>query len=218
MGAVTQTRVLGGVIGIAIGQAITFAQLNADMKSVLDPEQMSAMMHSVADVESFSPDQVRSLRECFGLAFNLQNKILLGFAGASALTCLGIWKPHIESGLESEQRRLNTGFKRWASKRISTVVGSRSRGPQRDPTTSLPMEDTRPFAKELPGTKPDGYESEEEGVEMSATMGHDSWDWMMPEPVLAEDALDRSNAYNDIGRATGRTPVHIAFCTRDDHK
>lgn len=217
MGAVTQTRVLGGVIGIAIGQAIIFAQLNADMKSVLDPEQMSAMMHSVADIESFSPDQVRALRECFGLAFNLQNKILLGFAGASAITCLAIWKPHIESGLEAEKKRLNTGFKRWASKRVSTVLGSRSRGLQRDSAISSLTEDARPFAKELPGKKPDGYESEEE-VEMSATMGHDPWDWMMPEPVLVEGVLDRSNAYNDIGSATGRARMHIAFCARDDHK
>lgn len=130
MGAITQVRVLGGVIGIAIGQVIISSRLTSELGPVLGPEKLAALLHSTAAIKTFSPEEAALAMECYGRAFNLQNKIMIGFAAAGVVACAGAWKRHFENGADLEKKRLEAKARKMASLQAGDSVQSRSSPPQ----------------------------------------------------------------------------------------
>jgi uncharacterized membrane protein len=74
MGAITQVRVLGGVVGLAIVHALLLA--------------------SPASIASLPPDVARAARLAYASASNLQMRVMVGFAAASLLASLGAYRRH----------------------------------------------------------------------------------------------------------------------------
>jgi hypothetical protein len=88
MGAITQVRVLGGIIGLVIVQAILLATLRSSLSSVLTPSQLSSILSSTASIASLSPAAQQLTRAAYGDASNVQMRIVAGFGGASLLVSL----------------------------------------------------------------------------------------------------------------------------------
>ncbi|KAK6072391.1 drug resistance transporter [Seiridium cupressi] len=92
IGAITQIRVLGGLIGVAIAQAVLSAQVSDGLSTVLSPDQLSAITQSPEAISQFSPSARRAIVKVYGDAFNLQTKIMIGLSAAGLMACLGAWR------------------------------------------------------------------------------------------------------------------------------
>jgi len=88
MGAITQVRVLGGIIGLAIVQAILLASLRSDLSGVLTPSQLAEILSSSRNIASLPPATAQLTRAAYGHASNVQMRIVAGFGGASLLVGL----------------------------------------------------------------------------------------------------------------------------------
>jgi hypothetical protein len=88
MGAITQVRVLGGIIGLAIVQAILLASLRASLGGVLTPSQLATILSSSSSIASLPPAAAQLTRAAYGDASNVQMRIVAGFGGASLLVGL----------------------------------------------------------------------------------------------------------------------------------
>ncbi|CAF9909471.1 hypothetical protein IMSHALPRED_008372 [Imshaugia aleurites] len=94
MGAITQVRVLGGVIGLAIAQAILTRSLDSKLGSFLSSQQITALLDSTGSISDFSPAQAKSTRQVYGDAFNLQMRIVTFIAAASVVSSLFAFRRH----------------------------------------------------------------------------------------------------------------------------
>ncbi|KAM7204961.1 Major facilitator superfamily domain containing protein [Rhypophila sp. PSN 637] len=105
-GSITQIRVLGGLIGIAVGQALLNAQLTtSELTSVLSPEKLASLLKSTDAIEGFRPEEKDATARAYGEAFNTQNRVMLGFGAAGLLACLGAWKRKPVEFAEIEEKR-----------------------------------------------------------------------------------------------------------------
>lgn len=92
MGAITQIRVLGGVIGIAISQAILSSHVRNSLREVLSPQQLTALLHSTEELKNMTPAQARTTRETYGQGFKLQTRAMLYIAVASFIISIASFK------------------------------------------------------------------------------------------------------------------------------
>lgn len=91
MGAITQIRVLGGLIGIAVSQTILNDRVRSKLVEILNPEQLSSLMASIRSLDGFSASQVQQIRDAYGNGFNLQFRVMLYIGIACLLITLGCW-------------------------------------------------------------------------------------------------------------------------------
>lgn len=94
IGAITQVRVLGGVIGIAIAQAVLNALVLDDLTKILGQEKLDALLRSATEINNFTAAEAAATRQIYGRAFRLQNRIMTYFAAASLLAGLIAFKRH----------------------------------------------------------------------------------------------------------------------------
>lgn len=110
MGTITQVRVLGGVIAVAICQALLSSRLLNELGPVLGQDKLSSLLQSVDVINTFTSEEAGLVRDCYGRAFGLQNKLMIAFSALSALSCLGAWKRHWEEAASVEKRHIHQGF------------------------------------------------------------------------------------------------------------
>ncbi|KAL4936753.1 hypothetical protein BDV06DRAFT_216420 [Aspergillus oleicola] len=92
MGAVAQFRVMGGCMGIAIATAVANEYLQSNLSLFLGAGEVNAILRS-AEMLSTLPLADQSLvRGVYSASYNLQMKILAGFAGGQVLTSLLMWQ------------------------------------------------------------------------------------------------------------------------------
>jgi hypothetical protein len=106
IGAITQVRVLGGLIGVATAQALLTGRLLADLGPVLPSDKLAALLRSTTAISSFTPEEAAATAQCYGEAFNLQNKVMMGLSAAGLVACLGTWKRNPVEFAEVERRRV----------------------------------------------------------------------------------------------------------------
>ncbi|MCJ1393515.1 hypothetical protein MMC18_006390 [Xylographa bjoerkii] len=92
MGAITQIRVLGGTIGLALCSTILNNQLKTSLLSVLGPAQLRNILDSTAAVASLEPVQQVAVQTAFATGFNKQMRIMIAFTAAAFLSTLLIWE------------------------------------------------------------------------------------------------------------------------------
>ncbi|OHX00779.1 drug resistance transporter-like protein [Colletotrichum incanum] len=95
--AITQIRVIGGVIVVAASQAILNAQLDIFLGGVLAPEKLRALQQSAAALSSFTPEEAAIIIGSFGYGFNAKYKIMMGLSAAALLASLGCFQKRAES-------------------------------------------------------------------------------------------------------------------------
>jgi hypothetical protein len=95
MGAITQVRVLGGIIGLAIVQAVLISSLHTWLAPVLTPTELISIFSSTYNIPFLPAAAAAATRVAYGNAMNIQMRIACGFAGASLLAGLLAWRKEI---------------------------------------------------------------------------------------------------------------------------
>ncbi|KAL8335700.1 hypothetical protein RB601_008651 [Gaeumannomyces tritici] len=88
MGAVTQVRVLGGTIGLAICSTVLNNYLKVHLLSVLDQTQLRDISHSIAAIDQLPKSLQTTVRGTFSDGFNTQNRVCMYFSIAACISSL----------------------------------------------------------------------------------------------------------------------------------
>ncbi|PKX97533.1 uncharacterized protein P174DRAFT_112554 [Aspergillus novofumigatus IBT 16806] len=92
MGAVTQVRVLGGTVGVSIGQTLLTRCLRRELPGILSPHEMSVLLLDVASMDELSPAKQAAVGAVYGHGFNQQIQLVLYLTGACWICVLGTFK------------------------------------------------------------------------------------------------------------------------------
>ncbi|OWY43019.1 MFS general substrate transporter [Alternaria alternata] len=80
--ATSQFRTLGGLVGIAIVTSISTPYIRSHLTDILPLELAESLLERTELVQHLSPETLERVRMLFGEAYNLQVKVLIGFAVA----------------------------------------------------------------------------------------------------------------------------------------
>lgn len=108
MGALSQTRILGGTLGLAvrcvtkirvIKEALTIhsttvlnSHISNTLKATIEPETLQAIADSFSVIDSLSLKDQKTVRLAFSEGFNKQNILLAVFSGAALICSLFLWE------------------------------------------------------------------------------------------------------------------------------
>lgn len=91
VGAMTQARILGGSLGLAVSTNI----LNGKLQSVsrlLSSEQLQGLFQSAQNIKTLPPHLQETVRQTFGRGYNEQMQALTAFGGAAVLITMMMWE------------------------------------------------------------------------------------------------------------------------------
>ncbi|KAL9621738.1 MAG: hypothetical protein Q9160_003856 [Pyrenula sp. 1 TL-2023] len=91
-GAVTQFRILGGVIGLSIVTSVSLRSIRENLSSVVPPLQVETLLDRTDTIQLLQGATRKAVREIFGNGYNLQMTILIGFAAAQSLGIVLMWR------------------------------------------------------------------------------------------------------------------------------
>ncbi|KAI0165367.1 major facilitator superfamily domain-containing protein [Hypoxylon sp. FL1284] len=91
-GSIVQFRFLGSAIAVAVTAAVGNSWTQNELSGIISAEQFSGILRSAEEIKSLPPDLEQAVRVVFLQGFNLQMRILLGFAVAGVFTVLLLWK------------------------------------------------------------------------------------------------------------------------------
>ncbi|TVY80405.1 MFS thioclapurine efflux transporter tcpA [Lachnellula suecica] len=92
LGSVTQFRIMGGLIGLAVVSAVSRNTVSSDLKRFLTEDQIKLILQSTGSINLFTPSLQQEIRNVFANGYNLQFKILLGFSAAQIPSSLLMWQ------------------------------------------------------------------------------------------------------------------------------
>lgn len=90
-GAVDQSRVLGGSIGVAVARAVLNAKLSA-LQGPLSASQLSDLRRSLGVAVQLTPEQWGLVREVFAQGFDRVFRVGMGVAVVLVLASVGTWQ------------------------------------------------------------------------------------------------------------------------------
>ena len=91
IGALTQARILGRSIGLAVCTNI----LNNKVKTAsnfLSSEQLNGLLESAQTIGLLPPELQKMVREVYGRGYNQEMQALTAFGGAAVLATLMMWE------------------------------------------------------------------------------------------------------------------------------
>ncbi|CAD6581346.1 MAG: hypothetical protein ASARMPREDX12_000439 [Alectoria sarmentosa] len=97
MGAITQIRILGGTVGLAICSTILNDHVRSRLQSLITPSELVDISNSFSAVEALTPAQQAAVRTAFAEGYNKQMQVMIAFSGAGFLTCLLLWEKKARS-------------------------------------------------------------------------------------------------------------------------
>ncbi|KAK9413398.1 putative Major facilitator superfamily (MFS) profile domain-containing protein [Seiridium unicorne] len=92
MGSVTQFRVMGGAIGLAIVTAAFNGLARVRLESLITPSQLAQLLQYPATIETFPVTIQDAIRVAFAEGYTLQAKILAGLAAGQFPATLLMWQ------------------------------------------------------------------------------------------------------------------------------
>ena len=107
-GAITQVRVLGGLIGLAICTAVLIQSVTTRLSSVLAPEQLHSLLQSTTSIAQFSQAQAAATRSVYGDIFNLQMRVVMFFTVGSLIISIFTIRRHPRSLTQVHERQGET--------------------------------------------------------------------------------------------------------------
>lgn len=104
-------RQLGGVIGLAVTQAILNGDFRSQLANFLSTEELKAVMLSTGNIKKLSVTHRAMTCRAYGSSANTQMRVVTAFAGAAILTSIFAWQkaPRDRKALEAERVALQTG-------------------------------------------------------------------------------------------------------------
>ncbi len=88
----TQARILGGSIGLAICTNVLNDKVKSEAKQFLSPVQLNGVLESAETIKMLSPDLQRVIRRIFARGYNEEMQALTAFGGACVLATLLMWE------------------------------------------------------------------------------------------------------------------------------
>ena len=92
MGAQTQFRALGGVIGLAIATNALNSYVKSRLSGSLTSEQLANLLQSIETVRLLPADLQDIIRSTFAEGYDLQMRIMIGFGAAQILMLAMMWE------------------------------------------------------------------------------------------------------------------------------
>ncbi|OBS24590.1 hypothetical protein FPOA_05132 [Fusarium poae] len=92
MGALTQIRVLGGTVSLAICATILNNHLKPSLSDIVSTHQAAAIFDSVSAINDLDPVQQMAVRKAFAEGYNLQNIFMTAMAAAGLIASLFLWE------------------------------------------------------------------------------------------------------------------------------
>jgi hypothetical protein len=97
---------LGGVIGVALVQAILLATLRSQLSTILTDQQLAAVLLSADYINLLPAEAAIQTRMVYADATNLEFKALLGFAIAALTSSFFVWRRNKVNFQEMEDERI----------------------------------------------------------------------------------------------------------------
>lgn len=97
MGAITQFRIMGGAIGLAIATTVLNTYVKSHLSESVTPQQMNSILQSAENINSLERVVGWTVREVFGRGYNLQMRVLIGFGAAQIPASFLLWGVHINN-------------------------------------------------------------------------------------------------------------------------
>lgn len=91
-GALIQFRMFGGALGLAVASNVLNNHFRSSLVKVVTADQLSTLMRSTATIRLFSPEIQAQIIQVLSDGYNMQMKIMAGFAGAQLLTVGTLWR------------------------------------------------------------------------------------------------------------------------------
>jgi hypothetical protein len=92
MGALTQIRVMGGTLGLAICSTIFNNDVDSRLGSIVSVKGLQWISYSASNIGSLSPSQQNAVRVALADDCTLQMHIIAGFSGLAFLVSFLIWE------------------------------------------------------------------------------------------------------------------------------
>jgi len=92
IGTMTQTRVFGGVVGLAVCQLVILSRLQSQLSQHLTPQQLRDILVSAKNIDFLSPDLAQKTRQVYGDGANFQMRIAMVISIASLVVGLFMWR------------------------------------------------------------------------------------------------------------------------------
>lgn len=92
MGAITQIRVLGGTIGLAVCTAILNKHVRHSLSLVLPPQQISGILQSASSISNLDVTAEKAVRRVFAEGYNQQMRIMTYFSTVVFFVSLLAWE------------------------------------------------------------------------------------------------------------------------------
>ena len=102
--ATTQVRILGGLIGVAIAQAVVSELVAAKLRSALGLESVQEILSSPATLWFLPRAEREAAVHAYGEAFNMLSRIATGMSAAALLACMGAWRRRPLEASEASER------------------------------------------------------------------------------------------------------------------
>lgn len=83
---------MGGAIGLAIVTTVFNTKVRPQLADFLSREQAEALLRSAEAIKLFAPEQQEVIKSTFADAYNVQMKILAGFAAAQIPSSILMWQ------------------------------------------------------------------------------------------------------------------------------
>lgn len=92
VGAVTQFLAMGAAIGLGIVTSVLNNFVTSRLSYFLSPSEVNTILQTSAAISKFYPEQQDMIRSVFAEGYNLQMRILIGFAAAQLPASLVMWQ------------------------------------------------------------------------------------------------------------------------------
>lgn len=92
LGSVTQFRIMGGALGLAIVTAAYKGFVISRLDKFLALEQRQAILQSAEAIQSLTPAVQAEVKKIFAGGYNLQFRVLIAFAAAQIPSSLLMWQ------------------------------------------------------------------------------------------------------------------------------
>lgn len=92
LAGLTQVRVLGGVVGVAVATALANGYLTAHLAGVLSEAEIASVLQDVNEgISGLDGEQQGVVRRVFGEAWGVQQRVMLVVSAVGFVTSLGAW-------------------------------------------------------------------------------------------------------------------------------
>ncbi|KAL1836435.1 hypothetical protein VTJ49DRAFT_5156 [Mycothermus thermophilus] len=105
MGALTQIRVLGGTVALAVCSAVMSNHLRDSLVGVITPEEASEIAETLGAINKLGPERMAQVRLAFAEGYRTQIQLLTGFSGAALVAALFLISRHPITAREVARQR-----------------------------------------------------------------------------------------------------------------